>query len=186
MRLPPVAVGSYDSATRSVPLESISMPTGTKKDDHIVESGRPSPPLPKLPLPATATMKFVERDKLNKAWFIAATIQTTPRASSKARPYGRHIATDVARVGTVGSGAPQLPDPAKVLIIPSVVTTRTRWLPSSLRRTRPSGSVIAATAPPSRASIARPPSPEKPDTPVPANVYITADGSAIALTILPS
>ncbi|MFZ0041617.1 MAG: hypothetical protein WAK93_09940, partial [Solirubrobacteraceae bacterium] len=60
--------------------------------------------------------------------------------------------------------------PAIVVIVPFGATRRTRLLPWSAIRKPPSGVGVTLIGVLSSAAVAGPPSPEKPDVPVPATV----------------
>src|SRR5215208_4858212 len=89
-------------------------------------------------------------------------------AASTARPRGQLSAAFVA--GPPSPEKPSTPRPTTVVMIPSGLTWRTRWLSPSEMKRLPAPSSALKVGKRRRASAAGPPAPEKPTLPVPTTV----------------
>ena len=77
-----------------------------------------------------------------------------------------------ASAGPPSPESPCVPLPATVVMTPAGEINRTRWLPVSGKRMLPSGSAAMPRGAAICANVAGPPSPEKPNVPVPAIVVM--------------
>src|SRR5262245_16369875 len=93
---------------------------------------------------------------------------------STATPAGPESCAEVA--GPPSPLKPNCPLPATVLINPFGVTLRTRWLAASEMNRSPNVSTATPAGPESCAEAAGPPSPLKPNCPLPATVLINPFG----------
>ncbi|MEA2442884.1 MAG: hypothetical protein QOJ12_176 [Thermoleophilales bacterium] len=114
-------------------------------------------------------------------WFSRSAMRTLA-SGALATPFGVFSAAAVP--GPPSPWKPANPSPARVVMVPSGATRRTRWLfvstitkPPSLATARPIGSFSCA-------EVAGPPSPLKPAEPIPATVVMTPFGATLRIRLL--
>src|SRR5207248_223186 len=107
---------------------------------------------------------------------------TKPPSAVAATPLGKLSWAAVA--GPPSPEKPDVPLPATVVIVPADETRRMRLLLKSAIRKPPSAVAATPEGALSWAAVAGPPSPEKPDVPLPATVVIVPAGETRRMLLL--
>ena len=138
-------------------------------------AGSPSPESPRTPSPISVVITPAGSTRRTRS-FVVSAIRKLPSASATTLCGSCRLA---AVAGPPSPLKPDTPFPATVVIVPSADTFLIRSLSISAIRKPPSAVGATANGMDSRASIAGPPSPANPSTPLPATVVIVPDGETL-------